>query len=178
MKHCTNCGAEIADDAKFCTWCGTAVAAADPVPAAYAAPAPAPYAAPTLTSSPEPVQPAQPTQTTTPYTTYAQPTYPSAAPASAAAAAGKMDGLAIATIVFLGISALANIVNLFGYMNSDSGTAILYGIMGLLSIMFIVILVPKLKSGQPISTALKVLTLLFGSLISGILLFVRKDNQR
>lgn len=169
MKHCTNCGAEIADDAKFCTWCGTAVAAADPVPAAYAAPVQTAYS--------QPAQPVQPAQTTTPYTTYAQPTYPSAAPAAAAATSGKLDGLAIATIVFLGISALANAVNLFGYMTSDATTAILYGISALIPIALIAVLYPKFKKGEKVTTGLKVITLLFGSLISGILLFVRKDNQ-
>ena len=61
MKHCTKCGGEIEDTAKFCTWCGAAVAPAPaPVPnpaaaaAAVAATAPAAVAAAAVDAMPKP----------------------------------------------------------------------------------------------------------------------------
>ena len=61
MKHCTKCGGEIEDTAKFCTWCGAAVAPAPaPAPnpaaaaAAVAATAPAAVAAAAVDAMPKP----------------------------------------------------------------------------------------------------------------------------
>lgn len=205
MKHCTNCGGELSDDAKFCTWCGTAVPVAaaaaavtmNPVPAAAPTPTPASYTINVNSAGTYPSSAAgystqasgtqsyttqtyaAPAQTSTPYTTYAQPTYPSAATPSTT---GGKDGLGIAAIVFLGVSILMNLYNLINvaaYVSYDStyaGAAVLYGILLAVSVVITVLAAKKIKSKEKISTAFKVVTLLFGSLVSGILLFVRKEE--
>ena len=57
---CTNCGAQVPDGSKFCTHCGSPIAAA-PAPApAPVPPAPAPEPEPVATPTPEPVVPSAP----------------------------------------------------------------------------------------------------------------------
>ena len=205
MKHCTQCGGEIGDEAKFCTWCGSAVAAAAAAPVAAAAAAVS--AAPTPSPAPAPKPYESTVSTTGSYTqaTYTQPTYPSAQttytqptqqtygqtqqtyyaqPTYAQQTAGqKKDGLGIAAVVFLGLSVLINLYNAIGYstlISSDSsviGLVVMYGIMVVLSIVLTVLTLKKVKSKEKISTGYKVIVLIFGSLISGILLFVRKEDQ-
>ena len=187
MKHCPNCGGEIGDEAKFCTWCGSAIAAvAAPVAAAAAIsdPAPKPY------STPAPVQP------TYPQTTYQQPTYPQTTyPAQQGSyvqpqqayytqsAAKKSDGLGTAAMVFLVLSVLINLYNAIGYstlIGSDSSAAayaVGYGISAVVTVIIAVLAIKKIRSKETISTGFKVVTLIFGSLIAGILLLVRKENQ-
>ncbi|MBQ9660116.1 MAG: zinc ribbon domain-containing protein [Bacteroidales bacterium] len=46
MKFCSNCGAQLPDDARFCGACGTPVAAAPVAPAPAPSPAPSPAPAP------------------------------------------------------------------------------------------------------------------------------------
>ena len=52
MKWCTNCGKELADDAKFCSGCGTAVAEPQIEAAPQYEPQPAPQPAPQQTYTP------------------------------------------------------------------------------------------------------------------------------
>lgn len=201
MVQCRQCGGEVAEGSKFCTWCGGTVAAASATaavaaPVAAAAPAPA-FASSAVVSSAPPVQegyvwgaqqnaapnayaqPAcgQPAYGQTPYgqPTYGQPTFAPAAPASAATP-GKIDGLGIAAIAFLFVSTLLNFVNALSAGMAGVGTfaVLMYIFMGLIAASLAMLLLKKLKSAEPISTGLKVAILILGSLVSGILLFVRK----
>lgn len=66
MAFCTNCGNQMADGVKFCTACGTAVAAAAPAAPPViteTAPTPAAASASTLTAATEPAAPATEQQT-------------------------------------------------------------------------------------------------------------------
>ena len=221
MKHCTNCGGEIADDAKFCTWCGSTVATMVPVVPVQAATTAA--AAVAAEPTPKPYSPAQVTvnisdtsaQTGT-YGTYANTgtaaasgTYPSSAAGytqtygqqtygqqvstqqtygqptytqptyatNASAGVKKSDGLGIAAIVFMVLSSLMNLGAAASSMGDGSGMGGAYLIAAIIAIVLTVMLVKKVKSLETIPTWFKVVTLIFGSLISGILLFVRKEDQ-
>lgn len=196
MKHCPNCGGEIGDEAKFCTWCGSAIAvAAAPVVAAAAVSDPTPkpvttavpvqtgytqgsYTQPTYT---QPQTYAQGSYTQPQQTSYTQPTYYTQPTAQTTGT--KKDGLGIAAIVFMGLAILINLYNAIGYstiIGSDetaAAMAVMYGIMVVVSIILTILVVKKVKSKEKISTGFKVVTLIFGSLITGILLFVRKEDQ-
>ena len=70
MKFCINCGAQLEDDAKFCTACGQPVEASAPAPApapTFVAPDPAPASTQTFTSP-------------APTPTYTAPTYAAPTP--------------------------------------------------------------------------------------------------
>ena len=192
MKHCIHCGGEIADDSKFCTWCGKEVATGAPAASVSSAPVVTP---PLITresfagqnpiygqtintgqtvNGPTGTYPSSPQ----PYTPVAnpQPVYPGTA-------APKSDGLGIAALVFIVISAIANFINGFGYMalaandSTYAGMAPLYFLLGAVAVVMAVLTWKKVKSKETITTGFKVLVLFFGSLISGILLFIRKEDQ-
>ena len=220
MKHCTKCGGEIEDTAKFCTWCGAAVAPAPtpapaaPTPAAAAAtvaatapaavaaaavdamPKPATYQVPSTGSYQQPTgtygQPYSAPQTGTyqqptgtyqqPTTTYGQPyaqngaSYP-----SGAAPQAQKDTLGTVALVFLGISALVgigNAISAFGYGSDYAGMGVAYLLSAVIPIIIAVFLSKKIRAKEAISTGFKVVCLIFGSLISGILLFVRDSQNK
>ena len=190
MKHCPNCGGEIDDGAKFCTWCGSAIAAAAaPVATAVATAVADPAPRPVTTASPvqtgytqqsysQPVSYSQTTYTQPQQTSYTQSTYYTQ-PTYSQPAAKKTDGLGIAAIVFMVLAILWNIGYL-GMAASDSelaGAVPFYGLVLIVSIVLTVFVVKFVKSKEKVPTWFKIVTLLFGSLISGILLLVRKEDQ-
>lgn len=215
MKHCTKCGGEIEDTAKFCTWCGAAVpvAAASvaaaavtqavPKPATYEPPVTGTYQAPAASvQAPVYGQPygtqqtgtyqtpaatyEQPTTTVTvnygqPTNTYGQPytgqqaggTYPSAA-------SSQKDTLGTVAIVFMGIAAVVALINGFAYLSYGgdyTGVGIFYFVSLLWIIPLTIVLAKKIREKAIISTGFKVVCLIFGSLITGIVLFIR-DSQK
>ena len=209
MKQCTKCGGEIEDTAKFCTWCGAAVAsaAAAPTPAAaaatVAATAPAAVAAAAVDAMPKPAtyqvpstgtyqqptgtygQPYSAPQTGTyqqPTTTYGQPyTSSGASYPSGAAPQAQKDTLGTVALVFLGISALVgigNAISAFGYGSDYAGMGVAYLLSAVIPIIIAVFLSKKIRAKEAISTGFKVVCLIFGSLISGILLFVRDSQNK
>ena len=218
MKHCTKCGGEIEDTAKFCTWCGAAVAPAPaPAPApnpaaaaaAVAATAPAAVAAAAVDAMPKPAtyqvpptgayqapasiryeqpiygKPYSAPQTGTyqqPTTTYGQPYAQNGASySSGAAPQTQKDTLGTVALVFLGISALVglgNAISAFSYGGDYAGMGIAYLLSAAIPIIIGVFLSKKIRAKEAISTGFKVVTLIFGSLISGILLFVRDSQNK
>ena len=221
MKHCTKCGGEIEDTAKFCTWCGAAVAPAPvpapaaPTPAAAAAavaatvpaavaaaavdamPKPATYQAPATGSYQTPAtgtygQPYSAPQTGTyqqptgtyqqPTTTYGQPyTSSGASYPSGAAPQAQKDTLGKVAVIFMYVSAVIALINAFtyfGYGGDYATVAVLYIIMAAVAAGLGVVLGKKINAKETISTGFKVVCLIFGSLISGILLFVRDSQNK
>ncbi len=157
MKFCKNCGAQLADEAAFCTNCGTqAEQVAPQQPAApqqaYAAPQ-QPYAAPQQQYA-APQQPYAAPQQAYPQQAYAQQPYAPARPTS---------GITTAAKVFMILGTIAT--SLGGYLIPLAWC-----------LPMTIVYFKKLKTGQPISTGFKVCSLLFVSLIGGILMLCDKDN--
>ena len=196
-KFCTWCGAALAQDpaptpapasaaaAVATTAAAATTAATGTYPSSSAGYTPQSYGQTTGTAQQTYTQPTygQQTygqQTYTQPTTYGQTTYQQTYPS---APAKKSDGLGIAAIVFLGLSLLINLYNAIGYASISGSTegaaamAVAYGIASVIAIVLLVLLIKKVRTKETIPTWFKVVTLIFGSLISGILLFVRKEDQ-
>ena len=157
MKYCTNCGTQLEGNESFCPNCGTPVNAQPaPQPApqqqtVYAQPAPQP--APqtqTVYAQPAP-QPAPQVQTV-----YAQP----AQPAQPAQTERKFTGLQTAAFVFMILSTVAMGWTLIPLAWCIPMTVSYYNCI---------------KQGRPVSMGLKICTLLFVNLLSGI--FMLADNS-
>ncbi len=180
MKFCTNCGAQIADNAAFCANCGSAVRQSAPQPApvdldmTYAArrPAapqqPAPqqaYVAPQpVAPQPAPVEPdltyAAPQQPA-PQQAYAEPrpvTYP-----SQPAGPREINTLEKITKIFMTIGVIATSIGTFG--------------IGLIWCRPMGKAYDRhLEYGEPINTKFKICTLLFVNTVAGILMLVNGDK--
>ncbi|WP_051538290.1 zinc ribbon domain-containing protein [Butyrivibrio proteoclasticus] len=160
MANCPNCGFEVVDGATFCPNCGTALASQNTQQAApvysgdvvnngaYAAqPAPVPAPAPAY----------QPVQPTVQYQPAYQPQYNAYAPAR------QDDGMTTAIKILMIVGCV------FG--------GFCYLIPLAWKIPMTVVYFNKVKRGEPISTAFKVCTLLFVSLIAGILMLCQGESQ-
>ena len=75
MFFCSNCGAKLEDNSKFCTVCGTAVAQPAPEPVAQPAPEPVVEAVPVTPAYTAPSEPAYAAPSTPTYTPPSTPTY-------------------------------------------------------------------------------------------------------
>ncbi|MBR3258705.1 MAG: zinc ribbon domain-containing protein [Eggerthellaceae bacterium] len=207
-KFCTWCGAAVAPAAAAptpaaaaATVAATAPAAvaaaavdAMPKPATYQVPPTGAYQAPASIRYEQPIygKPYSAPQTGTyqqpagtyqqPTTTYGQPyaqngaSYP-----SGAAPQTQKDTLGTVALVFLGISALVgigNAISTFGYGSDYAGMGVAYLLSAVIPIIIAVFLSKKIRAKETISTGFKVVCLIFGSLISGILLFVRDSQNK
>ncbi len=155
MKYCNNCGAQLADEAAFCTNCGKAF---EQQPVAQQV-----YAQPTYDQQNYVQQPAQqnyvqqPMQQNYVQQPYAQPGYvqqPYAQPQP------KVSGLATAAKILMIVSTV-----IMGF----------YIIPLAWCIPMTIAYNNMLKNNQPVSTGFKICTLLFVNTISGILMLC--DNK-
>lgn len=147
MKYCTNCGTQLEDNVSFCPNCGTPVNAqpAQPAQTVYTQPAPQPAPqAQTIYAQPAP-QPAQPVQTVQ----IIQP----AQPAQPVQTEKKFTGLQTAAFVFMILSTIAMGWALIPLAWCIPMTVSYYNCI---------------KQGRPVSMGLKICTLLFVNLLSGI----------
>ena len=154
MKYCSQCGAQMADEAAFCPQCGAAAGASQQQSQPqYQQPQQTQYQQPQQTQyqQPQQTQYQQPQQTQYPYQ---QPQYQQPQ---------KESGMKTAAKVFMIIGTVA--MGVAGYLIPLAWC-----------IPMTVSYFKKVKTGQPISTGFKVCSLLFVSLVGGILMLCDNEN--